>query len=40
MLVSYQGPTLNLQGVALGVTPPPVPVIVGALGPKMVQLAG
>jgi 5,10-methylenetetrahydromethanopterin reductase len=38
--VSYQGPTLNLQGAALGVTPPPVPVIVGALGPKMVQLAG
>jgi alkanesulfonate monooxygenase SsuD/methylene tetrahydromethanopterin reductase-like flavin-dependent oxidoreductase (luciferase family) len=38
--VTYEGPTLRLRGVALGVMPPPVPLIVGALGPKMVQLAG
>lgn len=38
--VTYEGPTMSLRGVDLGPTPPPVPLIVGALGPKMVQLAG
>jgi alkanesulfonate monooxygenase SsuD/methylene tetrahydromethanopterin reductase-like flavin-dependent oxidoreductase (luciferase family) len=38
--VTYSGPTLSLEGFSLGVTPPPVPLVVGALGPKMVQLVG
>jgi alkanesulfonate monooxygenase SsuD/methylene tetrahydromethanopterin reductase-like flavin-dependent oxidoreductase (luciferase family) len=38
--VTHEGPTLSVHGVSLGLTPPPVPLIVGALGPNMVQLAG
>ena len=38
--VTHEGPTLSVRGVSLGVSSPPVPLIVGALGPKMVQLTG
>jgi alkanesulfonate monooxygenase SsuD/methylene tetrahydromethanopterin reductase-like flavin-dependent oxidoreductase (luciferase family) len=38
--VTHDGHTLSLRGVSLGAAPPPVPLIVGGLGPKMVQLAG
>lgn len=38
--VEHEGPAVQLHGVALGSTPPKVPVALGALGPKMLALAG
>ena len=38
--VDYDGPTVRLHGVALGRRPLPVPVVLGALGPRMLRLAG
>ena len=38
--VTHTGPTVSLQGVQLGFTPPRVPVYLGALGPQMLRLAG
>ena len=39
--VDYQGETCTLRNLKLGITPPPkTPVYLGALGPKMLQLAG
>jgi alkanesulfonate monooxygenase SsuD/methylene tetrahydromethanopterin reductase-like flavin-dependent oxidoreductase (luciferase family) len=38
--VEHAGPVLGVHGVSLGWTPPPIPLIVGALGPRMIQLAG
>lgn len=38
--VEYDGPAVSLHGVRLGYQPPPVPVYLGALGPRMLQLAG
>ncbi len=38
--VDYEGPTVRLRGVTLGRRPPRVPVVLGALGPRMLRLAG
>jgi alkanesulfonate monooxygenase SsuD/methylene tetrahydromethanopterin reductase-like flavin-dependent oxidoreductase (luciferase family) len=38
--VSYDGPTMSLSRVRLGVVPPPVPLLLAALGPQMQRLAG
>jgi alkanesulfonate monooxygenase SsuD/methylene tetrahydromethanopterin reductase-like flavin-dependent oxidoreductase (luciferase family) len=38
--LDYEGPALRLHGVSLGRRPPPVPVVLGALGPRMLRLAG
>jgi alkanesulfonate monooxygenase SsuD/methylene tetrahydromethanopterin reductase-like flavin-dependent oxidoreductase (luciferase family) len=38
--VDYSGQTVTLKGVQLGFKPPRVPVILGALGPQMLRLAG
>ena len=38
--VDYAGPVVRLHGVALGRRAPPVPVVLGALGPRMLRLAG
>ncbi|HEX2037401.1 MAG TPA: LLM class flavin-dependent oxidoreductase [Chloroflexota bacterium] len=38
--VEYEGRTLSLHGVQLAFQPPRVPVYLGALGPRMVRLAG
>ena len=38
--VSIAGESIQYDGVQLGVRPPPTPVLVGALGPKMIQLGG
>jgi alkanesulfonate monooxygenase SsuD/methylene tetrahydromethanopterin reductase-like flavin-dependent oxidoreductase (luciferase family) len=39
--VDYEGEVLTLTGTRLGIDPPPrTPVYLGALGPKMLQLAG
>jgi alkanesulfonate monooxygenase SsuD/methylene tetrahydromethanopterin reductase-like flavin-dependent oxidoreductase (luciferase family) len=39
--VDYAGEVLTLKGTRLGIDPPPrTPVYLGALGPKMLQLAG
>lgn len=39
--VDYQGETVTLKGAKLGINPPPkTPVYLGALGPKMLNLAG
>lgn len=40
-LVDYSGPSIELHGAKLGITPPPqTPVFLAALGPKMLQLGG
>ena len=40
-VVDYEGPTVTLRGVRLGISPPPgTPVYLGALGPEMLRLAG
>ncbi len=39
-VVEYDGEVVKLHGVALGFRPPRVPVYVGALGPRMLALAG
>ncbi|MFJ4653319.1 LLM class flavin-dependent oxidoreductase [Nocardia sp. NPDC088792] len=38
--VEHEGRALTLHGVQLGIKPPKVPVVLGALGPKMLALAG
>jgi alkanesulfonate monooxygenase SsuD/methylene tetrahydromethanopterin reductase-like flavin-dependent oxidoreductase (luciferase family) len=38
--VDYAGPAVRLHGVGLGRRPPRVPVLLGALGPRMLRLAG
>jgi alkanesulfonate monooxygenase SsuD/methylene tetrahydromethanopterin reductase-like flavin-dependent oxidoreductase (luciferase family) len=38
--VTYDGPTVRLHRVKLEVSMPTTPVILGALGPRMLQLAG
>src|SRR5919205_128804 len=38
--VDYAGPVVRLHGVGLGRRPPRVPVLLGALGPRMLRLAG
>lgn len=38
--VSYNGAQFSGHFGFLGFTPPPVPILVGALGPRMLQLAG
>jgi alkanesulfonate monooxygenase SsuD/methylene tetrahydromethanopterin reductase-like flavin-dependent oxidoreductase (luciferase family) len=38
--VDYDGAVVHLHGVQLGFRPPPVPVYLAALGPKMLLLAG
>jgi alkanesulfonate monooxygenase SsuD/methylene tetrahydromethanopterin reductase-like flavin-dependent oxidoreductase (luciferase family) len=38
--VEHEGRAITLRGVSLGSTPPKVPVALGALGPKMLALAG
>jgi alkanesulfonate monooxygenase SsuD/methylene tetrahydromethanopterin reductase-like flavin-dependent oxidoreductase (luciferase family) len=38
--VEHEGTALTLHGVSLGSAPPKVPVALGALGPKMLALAG
>lgn len=38
--VEHEGRAVHLHGVALGAAPPKVPVALGALGPKMLALAG
>jgi alkanesulfonate monooxygenase SsuD/methylene tetrahydromethanopterin reductase-like flavin-dependent oxidoreductase (luciferase family) len=39
--VTYEGPVVTLRGGALAIDPPPrTPVYLGALGPKMLRLAG
>ncbi len=38
--VDHTGPAVRLRGVALGARPPHVPVYLGALGPRMLRLAG
>ena len=39
--VDYEGETCTLRSLKLGINPPPrTPVYLGALGPKMLQLAG
>lgn len=38
--VTYEGSAVTLRGINLGSTPPHVPVVLGALGPNMLKLAG
>ncbi len=38
--VDYEGPAVRLHGVRLGRRPPAVPIYLGALGPRMLRLAG
>lgn len=38
--VTYDGPTVRLERLKLEVRPPKTPVILGALGPRMLRLAG
>jgi alkanesulfonate monooxygenase SsuD/methylene tetrahydromethanopterin reductase-like flavin-dependent oxidoreductase (luciferase family) len=38
--VDYEGPSVSLHGVQLSFKPPGVPVLLGALGPQMLRLAG
>jgi len=39
--VSHEGETVTLQGMRLGISPPPrTPVFLGALGPRMLELSG
>jgi alkanesulfonate monooxygenase SsuD/methylene tetrahydromethanopterin reductase-like flavin-dependent oxidoreductase (luciferase family) len=38
--VDHDGTAFTLQGVSLGPPPPRVPIALGALGPKMLALAG
>jgi alkanesulfonate monooxygenase SsuD/methylene tetrahydromethanopterin reductase-like flavin-dependent oxidoreductase (luciferase family) len=38
--VDYDGPSVRLHGVSLGWQPPRVPILLGALGPRMLRLAG
>ena len=38
--VDYTGPVVQLHGISLGRRAPHVPVILGALGPRMLHLAG
>ena len=39
--VDYEGETVSLKGAKLGIRPPPkTPVYLGALGPRMLQMAG
>lgn len=38
--VEHEGKAITLHGIDLGSTPPRVPVALGALGPKMLTLAG
>ena len=38
--VEYEGPVVRLHGVSLGRRSPTVPVVLGALGPRMLRLAG
>ena len=39
--ISYEGETVTLRGMRLGISPPPrTPVYLGALGPKMLELSG
>jgi alkanesulfonate monooxygenase SsuD/methylene tetrahydromethanopterin reductase-like flavin-dependent oxidoreductase (luciferase family) len=38
--VTYEGPTVKLDGLKLEFSMPKTPVILGALGPRMLQLAG
>jgi alkanesulfonate monooxygenase SsuD/methylene tetrahydromethanopterin reductase-like flavin-dependent oxidoreductase (luciferase family) len=38
--VDYVGAAVTLHGARLGFQPPPVPVYLGALGPRMLDLAG
>ncbi len=39
--VDYSGPSIELHGAKLGITPPPEsPIFLAALGPKMLQLGG
>ncbi len=38
--VSIAGESVQYDGVQLGYRPPPTPVLVGALGPQMIQLGG
>ncbi len=38
--VDYDGTVVKLHGVRLGFMPPRVPVLLGALGPQMLKLAG
>ena len=39
--VDYEGPTITMHGVRLGIEPSPgTPVYLGALGPEMLRLAG
>ena len=40
-LVSYEGETVTLRDMRLGISPPPrTPVYLGALGPRMLELSG
>jgi alkanesulfonate monooxygenase SsuD/methylene tetrahydromethanopterin reductase-like flavin-dependent oxidoreductase (luciferase family) len=36
----YDGPTVRLHGLQLGIKAPPVPVYLAAMGPQMLRLAG
>jgi alkanesulfonate monooxygenase SsuD/methylene tetrahydromethanopterin reductase-like flavin-dependent oxidoreductase (luciferase family) len=38
--VDYQGTAVSLHGVQLGISAPPVPVYLGAMGEQMLRLAG
>ena len=38
--VTHTGPFINLKGIRLGFDPPDTPVLLGALGPRMLRLAG
>jgi alkanesulfonate monooxygenase SsuD/methylene tetrahydromethanopterin reductase-like flavin-dependent oxidoreductase (luciferase family) len=38
--LDYSGPSVDLHGVQLAFRPPHVPVLLGALGPQMLRLAG
>ncbi len=38
--VTIRGESVRYEGVQLGFRPPPTPVLVGALGPQMIQLGG
>jgi len=38
--VEYDGTAVSLHGFSLGIKPPRVPVVLGALGPQMLRLAG
>ena len=38
--VEYQGESISLAGMKLGIRPPETPVYLGALGPRMLELGG